>query len=496
MRRSLFTHRNNSNLEHFADGLRKRLTAPLFLALLVTALLTLIFWGNRIADPDLFARLAVGKLAMTTGLAFHDPFSFLPTKPIWIDHEWLSGVIFYSLYDYGGDWLLYLFKIAIVFYTVLWVVRSSMLVTANSGSWIWLVFTIIPCAYLWQSTVRSQVFTYCFLGFLFYALLSYQYHNRQRYLALVPPIFLLWSNLHGGFVVGLGFLGIATVLRLLKGSRSLFLPCIFVLSFGATFISPYGGLNYWRFILEAITMPRPDITEWAPISVWSKEAVWPGVVAMILVAGIIHKRAGDLFGAIILIVSLVAGIKSVRFMGLFFIAAAIWGGPLVANLAQVLGPRYRPKILTLQRAAALAGFLGLLAAGFLFVLTFVRKPFMLDRSNYPEAALNWLAETQSGGNVLVDFTAGSYALWVLPQEFKIAVDGRYEEVYSEETVQLAMRALSPQLPGHEAAVAAVAPDYIVAAVNDTDTAALVAWQKIGWGELFRGGKFLVLGKLS
>jgi hypothetical protein len=43
----------------------------------------------------------------------------------------------------------------------------------------------------------------------------------------------------------------------------------------------------------------------------------------------------------------------------------------------------------------------------------------------------------------------------------VAIDGRYEETYPEETVELAALALQPHAPGHADALQQIDPDYIV-----------------------------------
>ena len=45
------------------------------------------------ADLDLWHRMAVGKIFSQLGsIIYNDIFSYFPTKEMWVDHEWLSGV--------------------------------------------------------------------------------------------------------------------------------------------------------------------------------------------------------------------------------------------------------------------------------------------------------------------------------------------------------------------------------------------------------------------
>ena len=74
------------------------------IASVVTVILLSLILSATGADPDLFHRLAAGKLAIQLGkVSTTDSFAFTPKLAEWIDHEWLSGVVFYLLYEKFGD---------------------------------------------------------------------------------------------------------------------------------------------------------------------------------------------------------------------------------------------------------------------------------------------------------------------------------------------------------------------------------------------------------
>jgi hypothetical protein len=51
---------------------------------------------------------------------------------------------------------------------------------------------------------------------------------------------------------------------------------------------------------------------------------------------------------------------------------------------------------------------------------------------YPVGAARWLRDSPYEGRVLNSFTPGEFLLWTLYPKFRIAMDGRYEEVYTQE----------------------------------------------------------------
>ncbi|MFH0945791.1 MAG: hypothetical protein V2A76_11385, partial [Planctomycetota bacterium] len=100
---------------------------PWFGLLLSLLLLFWIFLREKQVDPDLFGRVAVGRLIEARGgVPEQDPFAYTRTKPVWIDHEWLSGVVFYRVARFGGDSALFLFKLAVCALSILLLAGARM----------------------------------------------------------------------------------------------------------------------------------------------------------------------------------------------------------------------------------------------------------------------------------------------------------------------------------------------------------------------------------
>src|SRR5512142_1078422 len=78
--------------------------------LLLVVIYVLTFFTN-IPDYDLWARLAVVSIFFQTGHVLrHDVFSYLPTKELWVDHEWGSGVVFYFFTKSFGNTGVFILK--------------------------------------------------------------------------------------------------------------------------------------------------------------------------------------------------------------------------------------------------------------------------------------------------------------------------------------------------------------------------------------------------
>lgn len=123
---------------------------------------------------------------------------------------------------------------------------------------------------------------------------------------------------------------------------------------------------------------------------------------------------------------------------------AVFGIVPVDALMQSIRPRLPAIPETWRRAAAVCAAVALMPLS-LPVLQALAAPdrMQLSYEAYPVGALEWLRENREGGDVLVGFAEGSYALWRLHPRFLVSIDGRYEEVYPQSTVDLVFAALDP-----------------------------------------------------
>ena len=359
------------------------------------------------ADEDLWGRMAAGRLTMfEESVPKRDVFAYVPTKPLWVDHEWLSGVVFYEIHRaFGGTGLLAL-------RAAVGVGAIALLLQAARGAspWTHALLSLAAWPLLAQgfnSVVRAQAFT-----FLFFAMTLFVLERGKGRLALVP-LAALWANLHGGFVLG-------PMLLVAYGFYRLAAACL-----AATLLNPY-GLDYWRYLGEALLMPRPEIVEW-------RSADLSGI-------GDLHIQ-----GALLLVVVLVWG-RRPRPAHLVLLGSAALASLLHVRFAPLLGMVI---VVTLggsweavfqKRRHALAVGAMVLALGLIALggaIAWLRRDFSLQMrvpaDRYPVAAVERLKD--ESGNLAVFFNWGEYALYHLYPSVLVSIDGRYETVYPEEIVR-------------------------------------------------------------
>ncbi len=452
------------SIEQASDRVLRTYATPCLGACLAILFLWALLPSPPIPDPDVFARLAVGKLIVGNGVVSdQDPFAFTARLPQWIDHEWLSGLIFYGAWCLDGERALYLVQILALVATVALLMASQrLLVRSPVANLALFVLAVVPCVYLWTTTVRSQIFTYIFTAYLFLALVRYAVHKEGKLLLAFPILMLIWANAHGGFVVGLGLLGISSCIFLARGRL---LPiAVLGVSVLVTAINPYGPVTYWRYIISAVGMSRRGIDEWLPLNPFSAAGLIPTLLLALVGVGAILKikhRQGtylDLLWGMIIVTCALFGFTHFRLVALLLMALAVFGAPFIEAISQ----RFASLSAATLRVCLWLGAPCLLVAAWSVTGALSNlRALSFDFRSYPVSAVNYLKSVQKGGNVLVSFNAGSYVIWNLYPRFKVALDGRYEELYPDSTVYSVARALDPRHPGYLQALNEIDPDFII-----------------------------------
>jgi hypothetical protein len=258
-------------------------------------------------------------------------------------------------------------------------------------------------------------------------------------------MFIIWVNLHGGVLAGLGiflawvisFIGIGALkkgrLDLLSASNRQIL-IVFVLSLMGTLVNPYGP-KLLIFLLGTATVPRPDISEWNPVSYASLDGGAYIVLLTFYLGGLIfsaRERSPTL--VILFLCSAILPIIARRHTPLFGLTAVV----LVADHAGDVWKRWLSRINSSevsQKRLVKFSITGL-NVGVALVLVIASIGNLecprLTKGYYPVRAVHLLKHSGVAGNLAVHFDWGEYALWHLSPNIKVSVDGRRETVYSEE----------------------------------------------------------------
>jgi hypothetical protein len=379
---------------------------------------------KTVADPDLWGHVRFGlDILRDRRIPAADPYSFTQDVP-WVNHEWLSEVAMGAAYAAAGSWGLMLLKalLAAAACAVMW---RALRHAADLVRWPSLALAVWgTLSIAW--TLRPQLWTLV----LFAALC--QILTAKRHLFAVPLLFIVWVNVHGGWIVGLGVLLVWCAGQMLESSdRRLpgkLLMAVAALSVAATLMNPYGW-HLWEFIASTVRMSRVDISEWAPVwrESFGKTAQWLCGVTFI---GLVWWRRGRPPVPVLAVVAMLAyaSFTVSRLVPMFIEAAVILLAP---QLPIAAGDVATPGARTIADQAIL--LIGVAAS---LVTGAIPRCVAIEGLADPDVvAGEALKESDARGRLVTWFNWGEYAIWHLSPNLKVSTDARRETVYSMRTLQ-------------------------------------------------------------
>jgi hypothetical protein len=170
---------------------------------------------DALSDPDVWWHIRLGDWI----IAHHqipagELFAYTALGNPLVVHEWLSETIFAALAAIGG-----LFLVSVLMGLVAW---SALAATVLRGRLrgagpVVLAIGVALGARAAEPVLgtRPQVFTFALVCWTLWIAESYLRSGGRRHW-LLPPLFLLWANLHAGFIAGIGFLVIVVVMEAVK----------------------------------------------------------------------------------------------------------------------------------------------------------------------------------------------------------------------------------------------------------------------------------------
>jgi len=395
-------------------------------------------------DYDFWARLIAGMGFVQTGQVLKQDFlSYTPTH-IWYDHEWGSGVIFYltqHFFSSAGILFLHALLIFLIFFVITKVVELRGVKTTSAFNFLFYFFTFSAMSQTLNEPIRCQLFTFLFFATFIY-ILELARTGKNKPLFALPFLMIIWNNLHGGCVSGIGLIIIYIVGEFLN-HRSVrkylyaLISTVLVLP-----INPW-GFEYLGFLFKASTMQRVNIVEWwglfdpYNLSKFFKFKIF-ALILILAEFGVVCKQIIsktfklDVTKLLVLAVTLFLAIKHVKMIPLFVISSACF---LYDDFYTIFNFLTRDIFNKIAKAKDIIVYGLILFFALVNLRPAVFKP-ILHWSKYPIRAIEFVKINKIKGNLLIDFGQGSYASYKLYPNNKIFMDGRYEEVYYDYMVPL------------------------------------------------------------
>lgn len=377
-----------------------------------------------LASADFWWHLRSGQLIYATHVVPRtDPFAFTVGGKPWVAHEWLSELLIYATYHFGG-YAAVLMLFGLVTATAYWLAFRS----AKADLYVGLpVLALAVWAARPTFLVRPQIFTLCLFSAFYFVLEAHRRTGAWRYLLVLPPLTLLWVNLHGGYILGPAVIVLflaGYVLDALTDSNArqnlrvrarplgaAALACLAVVP-----LNP-NGLRLYTYPFETLGSPAMQslITEWQPPSL-QQRLFFPlfllvGLTILALVLRRNTLRAGE-----VLFVTFFAGaaLHSMRHMALFSVACI----PFLSSWRLKAIPWRVP--LPIRSAAILSL---VLLSGWRWHATSADSA-KFERQRFPEEAVTFLEHNRPPGQIFNAYAFGGYLIWRLYPDYRVYVDGR------------------------------------------------------------------------
>lgn len=391
-------------------------------------------------DPDLWWHLRTGQWIAETGHVLHfDPFSFTRVGQAWVSHEWLSEVVFYELWRHGG------MAVLIVFSAIVTTAGFMLLYRRCPGKRYWAAaataFGALAAAPSWG--VRPQMFTFTIASLLLWLVEAGE--KRPKLLLSIPPLFLLWLNLHAGFALGPALLlayGIGLIAETSLGSTPWkearpIVVRVLILLLGCLALVPLNpsGAQLYRYPLDTLRSPgmRSFIVEWFSPN-FHDSLYQPFLLAWLLLLTALASSRSRPRGRVIvpLILTSFAALDAVRHIPIFVLVAM----PVIAralppasseisvsaarpNLAR-FRPLFNGVVVILLAAFAVTKWAGL-----------AHKQNAREAEQFPKNAVAFLHDRSEPGRIFVYYDWGGYVIWNLYPEYRVFLDGR-ADVYGDD----------------------------------------------------------------
>ena len=424
----------------------------------------IVFVSNiEIKDSDLWLHLASGRhIIQNLQIPRVDFLSCTIPGKMWINHEWFFQVVVSSIYQLSGVDGLINMQVMIVGVTF----ALLFLLGYNKKNVFLQVFLLFLVLIVYQSrmTHRPDIFS-LLLMVLYIQVLAYCLNNKSVWLLLFV-LQVLWTNIHGFFILGPILVLLSCVAEFLK--RNLRLPfqwntvgrlndheyfnlkVLIPIAIAACFVNPHfiDGVIYPLKVLFSLSGDSKiffsDINELKkPIMLNNvmnmKHYLEYKVLILISFASFVVNRKKIDVGLLILwIAFLLFSLSATRNVVFFSFAAYL---VTTVNLLNIDIAAFFVKSGNVKMKNILSMCLSIIVV--VMMLAFAkdlslngyydfdkleRKSEMggISLRNYPHKAVNFLIKNNVSGNFFNDFNSGAYLLGRRHPHIKVFIDGRTE----------------------------------------------------------------------
>ena len=412
-------------------ALQKCFSFPVLMGALLVALNAVIMFPTFRLEADTWWHIKLGQQILLTGHWLKaDIYSFTAYGNPPLAFEWLGEVVLAFAYKVAALRGLHTLLFGLTSFILVLVYYYASLRSRNSKAAFGATILIMPLAAM-CFTLRPQLLGYIFLLITLISLERYK-QGLQKSLWILPPLFLIWVNTHGSFILGFCVLGLYWVCGLVpfrqgglvmepwQPRQRIHMEIVFLLGCITLPLTPFGGQAFIFPVEKALYFPQQaaHVLEWYPLNF----SLWEPKVILVLLLGFLLAqvayrttyRVEELF--LILFTAFMTCVHT-RFVILFALVFA----PVLAAILARWSPPYEP-----HKDKPIINAVLIVAIAFAICRGVPSRKELDKRVNqdFPVTAVQYLQHHSVPGPMYNDYGFGGYLLWAMGPAHKVFIDGR------------------------------------------------------------------------
>jgi len=400
-------------------------------------------------DTDLWWHLKDGAYIWSHhAIPVVDHFSFTFAGHPWTDHEWLTELLLYGLFKSFGQWGPIVAFAAIICTTFGLAYRRMLEGGANA---ILALFVLVGAFVASSSTwgARPQMLSLLFLAIYALVLDRYVRERDRRLLVVFPLLMVLWTNMHGGWSLGLVLLGLTlageTANRRRHHDGSLEAAELRALAFaaaatlGATLVNPYG----LRQVLYPLVWIFPSaysnvLNEWVSSNFHEPVFMVFEAMLLVLIGAFYSGRQRFNWTHLLLILAFThLALSQSRNVAVWSVVispllALYLQGALLATRHTANDSRKRSMSRHVERSLNVA-LLALVCVLYPMEALHFVKAGVLERNErtvFPTAAMTFMMRHNLPSRTYTSYAWGGYVLWEGYPRYQDFIDGRANTLFN------------------------------------------------------------------
>jgi len=421
---------------------------------IIALLLILIIAVRTPLDTDMWWHLRAGEETLLNRNVYSvDTFSFSREGTDWVNHSWLSQVMMFLIFQASSYSGLSIWVAACAILSMFFIYPQMKGHPLLRGTV--LLFAAVVSSVVWSP--RPQIHSLVLFSLLGYLLFEFKNSKEIKYLVWCLPVFTLWGNLHGGYVLGIILMATIIVGEILNivlfkyfdtnlSWRQIGIFLIFMIaSLLVVLINPF-GIEMWKIPFKTVGVETLQnlINEWASPDFhqpFQQPMLWMLLGVFSLIG--LSKKNIDGTELIPLVAFSWAALIARRNFGPFAIIAAPIFSKYLASVIEDWLSIAREKSSwvrsVLEKSVrsnkdmkpGLKNFINLVLICLLLVgagwkvfdvndQEFVKEA---EKAIFPVSAVKWMEKSGMKGNVFNEYNWGGYLIWHL-RDNPVYVDGR------------------------------------------------------------------------